>query len=235
MAVWAAHLAFSLAFGFVAFACVLVIKESGGSGLPRLLAYLNGCKLHKFTSIGMLFFKFVGTTFALSGGFFCGPEGPIIHIGACCGKLLLRSLYKVGKLLERRWPNWPLGESLSALKNDLDERDFVAIGAGAGVAAAFSAPISATLFVVEEAASHFSLPLLWRTFAASIIALWVTHLLNIGHHGHEFHVTFELGSSSAVRARRSRTREYPRRCSAHVPCSILRSCSATCRISRSGG
>ena len=47
---------------------------------------------------------------------------------------------------------------------DRIQRDIAAIGAGAGLSAAFLAPLSATLFVVEEASSHFSLPLLWRSF-----------------------------------------------------------------------
>ena len=29
----------------------------------------------------------LGATCALAGGFYCGPEGPIIHIGACVGKV----------------------------------------------------------------------------------------------------------------------------------------------------
>ena len=41
------------------------------------------------------------------------------------------------------------------------------------------APISATLFVVEEAATHFSLALLWRTFSAAMVAVWASHWLTL--------------------------------------------------------
>lgn len=32
-----------------------------------------------------------------------------------------------------------------------------------------------TLFVVEEASSHFSLALLWRAFYTGIVSLWMSH------------------------------------------------------------
>ena len=127
-------------------------------GLLSLIAYLNGCKLRRFTSARVMGCQMIGTICALSGGFYCGPEGPIIHIGGCVGKLLLRSLYHMAGLATHC--GGPLNSFFAAfakLRNDLDQRDFVAIGSGAGVAAAFMAPISGTLFVAEEAASHFSL------------------------------------------------------------------------------
>ena len=169
LAAWALQVAISFGLAFVALLCVVAAPHARGSGLPQLLAYLNGVKLSKFTSFKVLSAKWVGTCLVVGGGFYVGPEGPIIHMGACVGKLLLRLLYHLGQLR-------PLGAFVH-FKNDLDERDFVAIGAGAGVCAAFLAPISAVLFVVEEASSHFSKALLWRTLYVSIITLWSTHLM----------------------------------------------------------
>ena len=218
---WLAHFGFGIAFGSVALVCTLLVPTSRGSGLPQLITYLNGCKLKYFTSARTLVAKVVGTICALSGGFYCGPEGPIIHIGGCVGKLLLRSLYHMAGLATHC--GGPLNSFFAAfakLRNDLDQRDFVAIGSGAGVAAAFMAPISGTLFVAEEAASHFSLSLLWRTFAASVVALWACHGLIVrellfglthlpddssgdtgggasGSQAHLFHLKFDVGSGSA--------------------------------------
>ena len=176
-AAWGLHIAASLCFGMLALACVVLVPHARGSGLPQLIAYLNGVKLSKFTSLEVMMAKFVGITFAMAGGFFCGPEGPIIHIGACVGKLALRALYRLPLLAARCQGGrsmWPFSAFVH-FRNDLDERDLVAIGAGAGVAAAFLAPISGTLFVVEEASSHFSLALLWRAFYTGIVALWMSH------------------------------------------------------------
>lgn len=131
---------------------------------PLLIAYLNGCKLHKFTSVRVLAAKFVATTLACASGLCCGPEGPIIHMGACIGKQALRVLYH----LEHAPPR-AVFSALGNLDRDEDKGVFAAIGAGAGVAAAFNAPLSGTLFVVEEAASHFSLTLLWRAFSAAMV------------------------------------------------------------------
>lgn len=258
---WSIHTGVAALFTAGAFLCVLAVPQSRGSGIPNLLAYLNGCKIPLFTSLRVLVAKVVGTICSLSAGLYCGPEGPIIHVGACCGKLLVRMLCYLGRFITptNRYTGG-LGTTLAALRNDLDQRDFVAVGAGAGVAAAFMAPVSATLvhqceierfqeptfpdaqrthpidptprmttptecvcpfaqFVVEEAASHFSLPLLWRTFLASIIALWGCHLLTqseiISGHidpaatpssaatqnrrdaAHRFHISFDLGSGAA--------------------------------------
>ena len=60
---------------------------------------------------------------------------------------------------------------------------------------------SATLFVVEEASSHFSVALLWRTFTAATVALWARQLLMSsysysinGHASKSFQITFETGT-----------------------------------------
>ena len=57
----------------------LRVVHTKGSGLPSLIAYLNGIKLRGFTSVRVLVAKFLGTVLAVSSGLCVGPEGPIIQ------------------------------------------------------------------------------------------------------------------------------------------------------------
>jgi chloride channel 7 len=190
---WLASVGWGLALASVAYAAVGCVPQAQGSGLPPLIVYLNGTKVLRYSSVRVLAAKFVGTACCVASGLFCGPEGPIIHMGAAVGKQVLRRLCRLHRLLDAALPaeggrcgggrvvrhvREALRE-MAAMVNDLDQRDFAAIGAGAGVSAAFHAPLSATLFVVEEASSHFSLPLLWRAFTGAVAALFVTHVLAI--------------------------------------------------------
>ena len=146
---WSVHTGIGLCYVSAAVACALMAPYTKGSGLPHLIAYCNGCKLSGFTSRRTLLAKFVGTCFSLAAGLCVGPEGPIIHMGGCLGKQLLLLLYRSASYGPRA-----LFAAFSHLKNDLDQRDAVALGAGAGITAAFMAPIAGTIFVVEEASSH---------------------------------------------------------------------------------
>ena len=171
-AAFAWYLLSSALLACAAVGVALRVTHTKGSGLPSLIAYLNGIKLRGFTSVRVLVAKFIATVLAVSSGLCLGPEGPIIHMGGCVGKQALRALYYLDSVT--------CFSGLQELRSDLDKVNFVALGAGAGVAAAFSAPISGTLFVVEEACSFFSLPLLWRAFSAAMVA---TRLgLGLGSH-----------------------------------------------------
>ena len=197
---WAVHSSTGLCYAFLACACALIFPYARGSGLPQLIAYCNGCKLKDFTSHRTLFAKLIGTSFSLAAGLFVGPEGPIIHMGACVGRQLLLLLYRSAS-----YGPTSLVAAFAHLRNDLDQRDAVAVGAGAGITAAFLAPIAGTIFVVEEASSHFSLALLWRSFTANIAALWATHwceglvtsAASLGeasiHYVHRFQIMFDEG------------------------------------------
>jgi H+/Cl- antiporter ClcA len=65
------------------------------------MAYLNGNHIPNLLRLRTLVAKFVGTVCAVSAGLPMGPEGPMVHIGACvasaitymeCSKPLARSL-----------------------------------------------------------------------------------------------------------------------------------------------
>ena len=152
-----------------------------GLGLLPLIAYLTSGSRRRASSR-----RSGSASCAPSRAATCGPEGPIIHIGACIGKQLLRLLYT-------RVPH-PLFRAFRFLRNDLTSAT-----SSPSVPAPASPPPSwrrSGTLVVEEAATHFSVPLLWRAFSAAYVSMYTTHLIDRLRSGEfngrgEFQVTFE--------------------------------------------
>jgi chloride channel protein, CIC family len=98
--------------------------------------------------------KFLTAALAIGAGHSLGPEDPSLQIGAGVASIIARNLH----LSRRRL------------------RMFAPIGAAAGLAAAFNAPISAILFVIEEVIGSWSAAVLGSLVLAAIssvvIARW---------------------------------------------------------------
>jgi chloride channel protein, CIC family len=106
--------------------CRLFSPEATGSGIQEVEGALAGERTLAWRRVIPI--KFVGGVLAIGAGLSLGREGPSIHLGACAGRMLA--------------DRWRLGHAeASAL---------IAAGAGAGLAAAFNAPLAGILFVGEE-------------------------------------------------------------------------------------
>ncbi len=129
-----------------------VFPEARGSGINQTKAalYIRNGYISTRTVIG----KFLLSAFALGAGFSSGPEDPSLQIGA-----------GVASQVSRRF-------GLSKVRL----RVFAPIGAAAGLAAAFNAPISAILFVIEEVIGNWSAAVLGSIVLSAIsgvvVARW---------------------------------------------------------------
>lgn len=126
--------------------------------------FLNGIKIHKAVNVKTLIVKVVGVISSVASSLPVGYEGPMIHIGAMIGGGISQPRSKT------------LGFEMPCLKrfsSDKDRRDFIALGSACGVAAAFGAPVGGILFSIEEAASHWSTRLTWRTFFACMCSVFI--------------------------------------------------------------
>jgi chloride channel protein, CIC family len=120
-----------------------------GSGVNQTKAALyiyNGYISFK-TVIG----KFITSALAIGAGFSLGPEDPSLQIGAGVASMVARRL------------------NLSRQRLRL----FAPIGAAAGLAAAFNAPISAILFVIEEVIGQWSAAVLGSIVLSAISSVVV--------------------------------------------------------------
>ncbi|HWD37759.1 MAG TPA: H(+)/Cl(-) exchange transporter ClcA [Fimbriimonas sp.] len=127
--------------------------EAGGSGIPHIKAVL--IHLRTLRPIKVISVKLAGGLLALAAGMSLGREGPTVQIGAAVGRLV-GDVLKVPK------------RSYNAL---------VAAGAGAGLAAAFNAPLAGFLFVMEELKREMS-PITYGTaLIASVCSVAITRYL----------------------------------------------------------
>ncbi len=149
-----------LAGAFAGLASFLVgkyVPEAGGSGIPHIKASLLHLRIIR--PIPLLIAKFLGGLSALAVGMSLGREGPTVQMGAALGKLS-------GDLL--RAPKRSRGALVSA-------------GAGAGLAAAFNAPLAGFIFVMEELKREMSALTYGSALIASVCAVGITRYLEGEH------------------------------------------------------
>ena len=126
-----------------------LFPQARGSGINQTKAALyvyNG-----YISFRTVVGKFITSALAIGSGQSLGPEDPSLQIGAGIASLIGRRLHLSRERL----------------------RLFAPVGAAAGLAAAFNAPISAILFVIEEVIGAWSAAVLGSIVLAAVSSVVV--------------------------------------------------------------
>jgi len=142
-------LAPTLAGLVIAFLVIHFFPAARGSGVNQTKAalYIFNGNIPFRTAIG----KFVTAALAIGSGHSLGPEDPSLQIGACIASALGRQM---------------------RLHRD-HMRLIAPIGAAAGLAAAFNAPISAVLFVIEEVIRRWTAGILGSVVLSAVSSVVV--------------------------------------------------------------
>jgi CIC family chloride channel protein len=154
---WVFPLLFSMTGALIS--VVLVSRyapETSGSGIPHLKAVLHRLRVSDWKRV--LPIKFVAGAAAIGGGLVLGREGPTVQMGGAIGDAV---------------SGW-----LKA--SPRQRRTLMASGAGAGLAAAFNAPLAGVMFVLEEIQRDFHPFVFGAAFLAAAIADIVVRLLSGG-------------------------------------------------------
>jgi chloride channel protein, CIC family len=122
--------------------------EASGSGIPHLQSVVLGERTMNWRRL--LPVKFVAGVCGIGGGLALGREGPTIQMGGGVG------------LMVSEWFRVKPGEG--------ERKALIAAGAGAGLAAAFNAPLAGLIFVLEELHGGFTPIMFVAAFLASVTA-----------------------------------------------------------------
>lgn len=124
-----------------------------GSGIPQIKGILGGRMNMRWLSV--LVSKLIGGVLAIGAGLSLGREGPSVQLGACVGQ----------------------GVSRGFIRTRYEERILMTAGSGAGLAAAFNAPLAGVIFGLEELNKSFSPVLLMASVTAAVTATTVTQVI----------------------------------------------------------
>lgn len=158
---------FSLGCGLCALFAGLMTTYYGpgasGSGVAEFIGYVNGINYPDFISVPTFFTKVLAVTLSVIGRLCVGKEGPLAHIGAIIGVMVLYIPH--------------LG--FEFLRNDESRRCLAAAGASAGVSVAFGAPIGGTLFSYEMSRPNtfWRFSMIWKVFMSCAIGVFILGLL----------------------------------------------------------
>lgn len=119
---------------------------AGGSGIPQINGEIKGHMAPNWWRV--IAAKLVGGTASVFAGLSLGREGPSVQLGGMAGKGVAK-LTKADKTTELR---------------------MISCGAGAGMAAAFNAPLAGVMFVLEEIHHTFDKSILCMGIVATITA-----------------------------------------------------------------
>ena len=145
-----------LSFIIIAYLLKLIVAREPmctGSGIPQIKGILQGDMSMRWFSV--LYSKIIGGVLAIGAGMSLGREGPSVQIGACVGQ----------------------GLSQTSRRTRFEGRILMTAGAGAGLAAAFNAPLAGVIFGLEEMQKTISPALLLTGITASITAATVTEVV----------------------------------------------------------
>ena len=121
-----------------------------GSGIPQVELQLQGKMDMNWWSV--CWKKFVAGFISIGSGLLLGREGPSIQLGASVAQ----------------------GVAEGLKSNRVQKNIFISSGAGAGLAAAFNAPIAGLMFVLEEVHHTFSPLVAVTTLTAAIISNFIS-------------------------------------------------------------
>ena len=145
-----------ISFIIIAYLLKLIVAREPmctGSGIPQIKGILQGDMSMRWFSV--LRSKIIGGVLAIGAGMSLGREGPSVQIGACVGQ----------------------GLSQTSRRTGFESRILMTAGAGAGLAAAFNAPLAGVIFGLEEMQKTISPALLLTGITASITAATVTEVV----------------------------------------------------------
>lgn len=128
------------------------IPAAAGSGIPQVTGEIRGFGNPVWWKV--IIGKFIGGSLAVFGGLSLGREGPSVQLGGMAAKGIAR-LTKADKTTELR---------------------MISCGAGAGMAAAFNAPLAGIMFVLEEIHHTFDKSILCMGIVATITADFVSKI-----------------------------------------------------------
>jgi CIC family chloride channel protein len=136
---------------------LLFVPNARGSGIPQVKAAfgLSGTRLRLRDAAG----KFVIATLQIGSGSSLGREGPTVHICAGIANALGRMMGVSGQNLRRLLP----------------------VGAAAGIAAAFNAPIAAVTFTIEEVVGDLDKSVLSGVIVAAALSAVIERSI-LGEH-----------------------------------------------------
>ncbi len=127
-----------------------------GSGIPHIDAEVEG--LIDIPWYRVVFAKFIEGTLCTVAGLSLGREGPSVQLGGMGGKAVAQAFKR--------------GES--------ERRILITCGAGAGMAAAFHAPLTGVMFTIEEIHKVFSAPLIISVMVSCVVSdFFVSQVLGI--------------------------------------------------------
>ena len=139
--------------GYIIYRLVACDGMISGSGIPQIKGILAGQMNMNWARVLVL--KFTGAVLGIGAGMSLGREGPSVQLGACLGQGL-------GRLTHRSYA---------------EDHYLLTAGAGAGLAAAFNAPLAGVIFCLEELTKDFSPYVLLGAISASVMATTVTQLV----------------------------------------------------------
>ena len=154
-----------LAIGVMILLAVILSKainfdaQVAGSGIPQIKEILQG-RTQMFKPFRLLAVKFFATVLAIGAGLSLGRAGISVQFGAAVGNFFTKIIYAKNKHHEAVEGNFLL-----------------TAGAGAGLAAIFTAPLTGVIFCIEELRKRFSQEILIAAITAAISASFVVKIV----------------------------------------------------------